>query len=119
MSRVNVPADGFPIPVEAFCEATPADGLACGKCGLYRIATDDEIGISDLVGPCNNYAECNGWLEWAYNEAEDKCPGCNKLGWWSWQDKWPYGKACSRVCFLQAEYAASLNPPKEGVTHAA
>lgn len=105
---INGPADGFPIPVERLDEHT-ARLLACNVCGRCRPATTDEIGMSDALGFCPD--RCGGWLEWAYEEA-DKCPGCGKLGWFRVAlrstDVEPLNGACSRVCMLQAEYAASL-----------
>jgi hypothetical protein len=92
----------FPIPVERLTPSR-AVRLTCGSdCGYERDATEEEISLCDALPHCPT---CDGgWLEWKYAEA-DKCPSCGRVGWW----ETPYDDgSCSRVCHLQAEYAATL-----------
>lgn len=105
--RIKVPADGLPmpVPVDVF-KGEVCTTLACEKCGWIRQATEDEIGLTDGLGVCEDDG-CTGFLTWAYQDG-DECPNCGKLGWFSSLGQDQLNGACSRPCMLQAEYAAKL-----------
>lgn len=83
--------------------------LACPRCDATREATDDEVGMTDGLGPCQRcYVQGSGermaFLEWKYAPA-DECEGCGSLGFY---DRNVNDGCCSRACMLQAEHIRNL-----------
>lgn len=96
----------LPIPVERLDGDKPL-ALICQSCDFTRQA-DPEADGDIFSEPEMHLAcpKCGDGLMYRYAEADHRCPACGKLGWW--EDVFGDG-ACSRVCHLQAEYAATLD----------
>ena len=77
--------------------------IVCEACHATAVIDPDDIQNEDIY-PCP--LDCGGWACMKYYEA-DECPGCGKLGFWSETHEALDGH-CSRVCQLQAAYAADL-----------
>lgn len=92
--------DRYPILVERLT-GKRALLIACLSCDA-----ETTIGAEDIRNDMNYSCPkgCGGWAVYKYAEA-DKCPNCDRLGWYSGNG---LEDCCSRPCQLQAEYAKSL-----------
>lgn len=97
----------YPILVKRFTGQQSLT-IVCEACH-----TEDVIGEEDILNegiylcPLDSYGKptvCGGFAIYKYDEG-DECPGCRTLGFY---DPNALGGCCSRVCQLQAEYAAEL-----------
>lgn len=96
----------YPILVERF-EDSQSLTVACEKCGASALTDPDERGWN-FEGFFECPKNCGGMTTWKYEEADHKCGGCGKLGFFA--DA--LGNCCSRPCQLQAEYARELEARK-------
>lgn len=91
-------------PCKEWDDKHPATMLRCTDCGLERHCTEDEMGVTELVAPCDKRPDCHGWLDWRWM-AVGWCRNCGKIGP---HDGRELRGSCSRACLLQWEYAESL-----------
>lgn len=90
----------YPILVERLT-GDLALSIICECCHAEEIIDVDDL-LNEGLYDCPD--DCGGAAVMKYEEA-DKCPGCGTLGFY---DAKVLAGRCSRVCMLQAEYAASL-----------
>ena len=103
-ARLRRPGKGAvrvnPILVDRL-SAEQAKRLRCEKC-----RHEANLNLPDDLNQEATW-ECPACGEWAmhfkYEEA-DRCPNCDKLGFWDERLR----RCCSRVCLLQVEYAEAL-----------
>ncbi len=92
--------DRYPILVERLA-SKQALLIVCVSCRAEAYVNAEDIRNDENYG-C---AGCGASAVYKYAEADDKCPNCGKLGFFS-----PVLEhCCSRVCQLQAEYARTLS----------
>jgi hypothetical protein len=102
----------YPILIERFT-GNQSVIVVCEKC--HAEFDDWDPGEGDPYDLCSKHGnatlgECGGQLVFKYLEGET-CDGCGKLEFSMPLHTQAHGRrvrACSRVCQLQAEYAASL-----------
>ena len=101
----------YPILVDRFDDKkAPADLAVCEQC-------DHEQRYDPAEGPPEDVLTCDACgafrMTHKYDEAI-RCAGCDRLGFWDYDGlhgPGPGDYCCSRVCLLQAEYAATLREP--------
>ncbi len=91
-------------PCKQWDDKHPPTLLRCTDCGFERHCTEDEMGITELVAPCDKRPDCLGWLDWRWL-AVGWCRNCGVIGP---HDHEALRGCCSRACMLQWEYAESL-----------
>jgi hypothetical protein len=101
-------SDRYPILVR---DLKPEQALVivCEKCGEEETIDPEDL-LNEGLYACPRWAECDGSAIMKYEPA-DECKGCGKLGFWHDRPGAKFGTlngCCSRVCMLQAEYAATL-----------
>jgi hypothetical protein len=90
----------YPILVERYDSKHPADTAVCEDCNAEHTYDPMDGDPYDLCLKCS----CGGQIVFKYLWA-DRCPGCERLGWYRKE----MNGCCSRRCMLVAEYAAHLS----------
>jgi hypothetical protein len=78
--------------------------IICEACSAEEAISVDNI-LNEGVYACP--AACGGSAVMKYEQG-DECRGCDRLGFWTSENRSPIYGYCSRRCKLQAEYSDSL-----------
>lgn len=100
-------SDRYPILVDRWDAKHPSDMAVCERCHAefkWDPSEGDPYDLCVKHGNGSLQSECGGQIVMKYDEGQ-RCKSCRKL-----DHEMPRGLngCCSRVCMLQAEYAASL-----------